>query len=323
MTQPATTVVKAGSPSKLITAVPHLLGFTPQNSLVVIGCAPPRDRIQVTLRYDLDPDLADDIADHAVDVLAAQHLKTAIAVGYGPDDLVRPAAAALSDACAAESIDLYDILRVADGRYWSYACDNPLCCGPDGTPVALDDMVLASLSGLLPVLTDRAEVAAKLAHVPDPAVDRAVRAAEILPEAEIIRGGYAAVSRMVAAYRPGEYLACPEEQASVLVGLRHLRIRDDAWARMDPEFARAHLTMWVDLVLVAPDGYVAAPAALLAFVAWQNGDGALANCALDRALADQPGYSMALLLRQIIGSGASPALAVLPVTPEQVAATYA
>ena len=47
-------------------------------------------------------------------------------------------------------------------------------------------------------------------------------------------------------------------------------------------------------------------AALLAFVAWQSGDGALANVALDRALADDPRYSMALLLRQVITAGAPP-----------------
>jgi hypothetical protein len=34
------------------------------------------------------------------------------------------------------------------------------------------------------------------------------------------------------------------------------------------------------------------------FCAWQAGDGALANVALDRALADNPRYSMALLLRE-------------------------
>ena len=61
---------------------------------------------------------------------------------------------------------------------------------------------------------------------------------------------------------------------------------------------------------------------LLAFVAWQSGDGALANVALDRALADDPRYSMALLLRQVIIAGAPPALARLPMTPEEVAASY-
>jgi len=67
---------------------------------------------------------------------------------------------------------------------------------------------------------------------------------------------------------------------------------------------------------------VAAPAALLAFVAWQSGDGALANVALDRALADDPRYSMALLLRQVISAGAPPSMARLPMTPEEVAASY-
>jgi hypothetical protein len=56
------------------------------------------------------------------------------------------------------------------------------------------------------------------------------------------------------------------------------------------------------------------------FCAWQSGDGALANVALDRALAGQPGYSMALLLREALDSGAPPSLARLPMTPEEVAA---
>ena len=57
-------------------------------------------------------------------------------------------------------------------------------------------------------------------------------------------------------------------------------------------------------------------------MAWQSGNGALANVALDRALADDPRYSMALLLRQVITAGAPPSLARLPMTPEEVAASY-
>ena len=44
--------------------------------------------------------------------------------------------------------------------------------------------------------------------------------------------------------------------------------------------------------------------------------------ALDRALADDSGYSMALLLRQMISAGAPPALARLPMTSEEVAVSY-
>jgi len=61
---------------------------------------------------------------------------------------------------------------------------------------------------------------------------------------------------------------------------------------------------------------------LRVFVAWQSGEGALANVALDRALADDAGYSMATLLRQVIAAGAPPSLARLPMTPEEVAVSY-
>jgi hypothetical protein len=60
----------------------------------------------------------------------------------------------------------------------------------------------------------------------------------------------------------------------------------------------------------------------LASCAWQNGDGALANVALDRALADSPQYSMAQPLREALDSGAPPSMARLPLTPEEVAAAY-
>jgi hypothetical protein len=57
-------------------------------------------------------------------------------------------------------------------------------------------------------------------------------------------------------------------------------------------------------------------------VAWQSGKGALANVALDRALADDPDYSMAHLLRQVISAGAPPSMARLPMTPAEVAVCY-
>ena len=100
-------------------------------------------------------------------------------------------------------------------------------------------------------------------------------------------------------YRAGEPIG-PEPAAWLTVALRELRVRDDAWARMLPEHNAAHTRLWTDLTRLAQPGYVAAPASLLAFVAWQAGDGALANIALDRALADRP----ALLHGQAAAPGA-------------------
>jgi Domain of unknown function (DUF4192) len=91
---------------------------------------------------------------------------------------------------------------------------------------------------------------------------------------------------------------------------------------MRPGYRDAHIRLWTDITRHAQLGHIAAPASLLAFTAWQNGDGALANLALDRALADDPGYSMARLLRDALTAGFPPLAAVLSMTPEEVAASY-
>jgi Domain of unknown function (DUF4192) len=346
--QPAL-VVRAGSPASLLRLVPHLLGFMPETSLVVIGVAPPRDRIRVTLRYDLpdppEPDLVAEIAAHALGVLSAQRLTAAVAVGYGPEDLVTPVARELREAAWQAAIDLKEFLRVQDGRYWSYACGNEACCPAAGVPfdaVAADPAEAEALAAVGDrVLATRAAVAARVAPlggIARESMRQATRRAEqhiarllakIRKSARlgaarrmIAAEGLAAVGALIARYRDGGRFTSDDEIARITVALRDLRVRDDAWARMDPGHSDAHQRLWTDVVRRAQPGYVAAPAALLAFVAWQSGDGALANVALDRALADDPRYSMASLLRQVISAGAPPSLARLPLTPEEVAASY-
>ena len=129
-------IVRVDSPTALLTVIPHLLGFRPQGSVVVIGLAAPRDRIKVTLRYDLpdSPDavLATEIAAHAVGVIGSQRLTAMVAVGYGAEAQVDPVAGALRYAARKAGIDLQDFLRVEGGRYWSYLCRDEACCPAAG-----------------------------------------------------------------------------------------------------------------------------------------------------------------------------------------------
>jgi hypothetical protein len=135
--------------------------------------------------------------------------------------------------------------------------------------------------------------------------------------------GLDAVTEALARYRDGGSLTC-DEAAWLAVSLKNLPVRDDAWSRMDPGHRHVHLRLWTDLTRLARPGYVAAPATLLAFTAWQCGNGALSNVALDRAQADDPHYSMAMLLREVFIQGAvTPEAARPPMTPEDVAASYA
>ncbi len=286
-----TLVVRAGSPAALLRLVPHLLGFVPEASLVVIGVALPRDRIRVTLRYDLpdppEPDLAAEIAAHALGVLSAQRLTAAVAVGYGPEPLVAPVAREVREAAWQAGIDLKEFLRVADGRYWSYVCGNEKCCPAEGVPfdaTAADPAEAEALAAVGDrVLAGRAAVAARVAPLGGIAAEsmrQATRRAEqhvarLLAKVRksarlgaarqmIAAEGLAAVGAIIARYRDGGRFTTDDEIARITVALRDLRVRDDAWARMDPGHSGAHQRLWTNVVRRAQPGYVAAPAALLA-----------------------------------------------------------
>ncbi len=139
--------------------MPHLLGFTPEDSMVVIGTTPPQARVKLAMRYDLpnppDPDDTADIAAHAAAIFSEQGIITIAAAGYGPARLVTRITDALHTTLG---LPLRNMLRVEGVRYWSYD-ESP----SEGTPF---------------------DVAAELADVEDrPLADRAELAARVPPSA--------------------------------------------------------------------------------------------------------------------------------------------
>src|SRR6266568_4106550 len=165
--------VRVGSADGILAVVPHLLGFHPADSLVMLGIGGPHARIRLAFRYDLpDPpedELAVDIAEHAATVLRRQHLAMAIAVGYGPGKAVTPVVDVVVPALRKAGIAVQDVLRVEGGRYWSYLCGDPQCCPPEG--VAFDTTGHPASAALaaagLSVRADRAALAGTLAPVTD------------------------------------------------------------------------------------------------------------------------------------------------------------
>ena len=338
--------VSVSSPGDILAVVPHLLGFHPARSLVVVGAGRPPQRVELAFRYDLpdppDAATAAEIAGHAAAVLEQRALRTVIGIGYGPGALVTPVADQLSAAVRERGLRLHELLRVEDGRYWSYVCANPDCCPPEGVRFDVQASPAAAamtVAGLV-AYPDRAALAGTLAPVTGPAaraMERATirartRAAKLVslgarggldPATRLLaEAGRRAVQDAIASYRAGRPVTAADPVAWLSVALAHLPVRDDAWARMDPEYRDAHLRLWSDVVRRARRAYLAAPASLLAFTAWQCGEGALANIALDRALAADPGYSLAQLLRDILDAGVPPSEARPPMTPEQVADSY-
>jgi hypothetical protein len=344
--------IRLSSVAGFLAVVPHLLGFHPSQSMVVVALDARRGRIVLAFRYDLpdppDPARSQEITEHAIAVLKKRRIKTAIAAGYGAGTLVTPVAESLTAGLRGAGIALRDLLRVQDGRYFSYVCTNPGCCPPEGVPFdqSAHPAAAALTAAGMPARPDRASRAASLAPLTGQVAESMRRATEraLLRTEELIasshgpgsassrapgsrwpvvEAGRQAVRSAIASYRRGGQITDHDQLAWLSVTIADLRVRDDAWARMDPRHRAEHRRLWTDVVRHACEPYVPAPASLLAFTAWQSGEGALANIAIERALAADPEYSMAHLLEQALDAGLPPSAARLPMTPGEVEASYA
>jgi hypothetical protein len=310
MTTPAQ-LPRITGPTDLLAAVPYVLGFHPTDSLVTLGLL--GDELTFAVRVDLPPagERPDELIRHLADVVARQRLRAAVLVGYGAEERTRPPLLALWRAIA---VPVHDVLRVAEGRFWSYACDDVLCCGPSGRafdPSSSPVAAAAAYAGVV-ALPDRETLVARLTPV-DGTPRAAMRAATLVAErrldglggsAPAIRSaGRVAVREAIDRQRAGRPHA-DEEVAWLTVLLRTLAVRDFAWQSItEPEL---HIDLWTDVVRRAEPALVAPPASLLAFAAWRNGEGALATVAVARAIEADRSYSMALLLEEVFYHGISP-----------------
>jgi hypothetical protein len=303
--------IRVTSPIKLLNLVPYLLGFHPDNSVVVIGTTGPRSTVHVTQRFPLHQPttlrLTEFNAEQAAKVLASEECARAFVVGYGPEEHVAPFVRQFRGQADKHGIAVPETLRTEGRRYWSYVCTDPACCPPEGTPYELTpDPELAHLLavGMPDVFVSRDGLAALVTSVTGTkatAMQRATKRAEarfarLLEQKPSVGNKLAGrallmcastIAVKVAMHRfQGDGHLTPTEAAWLTVVLHDVQVRDDLWSRLEAEGRKENLRLLLDLTRLACSGYVAAPATLLAFVAWQSGNGALANVALDRALAD-------------------------------------
>ena len=316
MTSPSTLTVR--TPADFLAAVPYLIGFHPTDSVVVVGIA--GHKVLFAARSDLPPP-GDDVqgrtaATGLAEMVARQAVDDATVIGYGEPHRVTPAVLRIGDALRRQSIQVLDILRVTDERYWSYLCDEPGCCPDDGTPYSPEHSVIAAqatYAGAV-VLPDRQALVAQLEPVTGEAravmtaaTERAEKRLAGVPEAEfaryVRRSGRALVREAERRCRAGRLLT-DDEVAWLGVLLVDTSVRDYAWERIGVEDWR--LRLWTDVLRRVEPAYVPAPAGLLGFAAWRQGLGTQAQAAVDRALAADEGDRMALLLAEILDYGLPP-----------------
>jgi len=88
-----------------------------------------------------------------------------------------------------------------------------------------------------------------------------------------------------------------------VVPFSDIQVRDFAMGTHNTETFDTYWNMWLYLLRIAPNGFVAPVACLFATLAYERGDNELAYRALDRATVDDPKYALTILLRRVFGSG--------------------
>jgi uncharacterized protein DUF4192 len=305
MTPEPATALTIREPEDILALVPVLLGFEPAESLVMLtfGCDPP-----FHARADL-PGGSAELAELVDSLLAParQHrARRVILVAYS--ERGRPADRALTAVARAlrrAGIDVIVGLRT-DGRRWHPV---PRQAGVPGHGVPYDVSghpfaAQAVYDGRV-VHGSREELGATVRADPG-AVTRTVGALAALPaRAPALEEGCWA-RELVARHTRDGSSPSDADLARLLRGMLDVRVRDAAWSVLRREVAAAHVAFWSEVVRRTPDPLVPAPAALLAFAAWQAGHGALAWCAVDRCEEVEPAYSLAGLVARILEGAVPP-----------------
>ncbi|HVT63655.1 MAG TPA: DUF4192 domain-containing protein [Mycobacteriales bacterium] len=311
MTLPIRPTIRLSSPGDLAIAIPMLLGYHPEESLVVSclrGAA-----VDLTMRFDLAhippaEEFACELADR-IEQAKADLTIVAVFTDQRPVDGELPFAEVIDELYGDERLRVVEAVLVSDRRWWSYLCADPVCCPPAGRPLDASSDVATSLSAAFAingsgVLADREALVASLAFDPSvgaDAADRRVRSAAkraIAKEPAQLRTEIATlVDTLVERFEDPRAELTDAEVAS-LAGLIHdVTARDEVLIQAVPPRRReAILRVLRVAVRRVPPPHDAPLCTALAWFAYADGDGTTANIALDRALRSDPEYSLALLI---------------------------
>ena len=304
------------SPHDLLAAIPFLIGYHPENSLVLVALKD--DTVGMAMRVDMPTDIAPESYDLLASHFQREAADAALIVAYvdsqtDPEPVLINTSAALLRA----GISIKESLIVSDGRYRSMLCHDSECCPPLGSPIPDIDssriaaehviaghpMPYANVSGLVQSI-------AALPSAMEESWQSEVQAFWVESDSENLldlqRDGATAVIDLAGEYTQGRGAEDRELTARVIGRISDIQVRDFALGSHNDETADAYWQMWRDLLLIAPRGFVAPIASIFAALAYERGEGALAHKALDRALADDERYSLALLLRRVFTAGWPP-----------------
>jgi hypothetical protein len=308
-------------PAAVIAALPAVLGFVPEKSLVLITIDD--GELGSVMRIDLSEALADRVGPLA-EIASAAGPEAAIAVVVDADGAdcpmcnedYRDLCAALTEELAQRDIVLWAahvVDRVAAGGRW-HCVDG---CGaggdvddPSASPVAvaavLDGRRLyarrADLQAVIAV--DERAGSAALADLIGEHADSRDTAHRDDPAGCVRRD---VEDAMAAAARVGEGQQLSDaDLARLACALGDVEVRDTLYALAVGQSAGEAESLWAQLARSLPTPWRVEALVLLAFSAYVRGDGPLAGVSLEAALRCQSDHRMAGMLDTALQSGLRP-----------------
>jgi hypothetical protein len=145
------------TPAELADALPYLLGYRPEDSIVLValhdgerrGRFGGRARLGIPAHADDWPSVADQLAQGLVKGSERRGARPESMVAYlcqepGPAESgrdvmerLRPLAQLLRTACGRLDVPVVEALCISDGRFWSYCCPGQGCCSSEGQSMGL------------------------------------------------------------------------------------------------------------------------------------------------------------------------------------------
>ena len=297
-------------PGTLIAALPAVLGFVPEKSLVLVTID--RGELGCVMRVDLSSELADSVG-HLAEVAATARPDAVVAVvvdAEGADcrlcndeysDLHR----ALTDCLADHAIALLDFHVVdrvdRDGRWHCLDGSWGTVDDPSASPLAM----AAVLDGRR--LYARRDELQRVIEATDPAASDAL-AVVIRGQADVevdaardIRAAMAAGVRAAKGQPLSEAV-----MARLARALTDPQVRDVLYALAVGDRAAQAEALWAELSRSLPPPWRVEALVLLAFSAYARGDGPLAGVSLEAALRCDGTHRMAGMLDTALQSGMRP-----------------
>ena len=305
------------SPHDLLAAIPFLIGYHPIDSLVLVSIKD--DCVGMAMRIDYPIDQSEIAFDLCASHISADEADGALIVAYQPrersdgDEVLAQTTAALSRA----GIAIYESILIAEGSYRSLLCHDITCCPIEGRPVpphdssriAMESVVAGHPMPFASFAELGTSVRSNLLAQEEQWFERVQKSYVDPSDSDLNnlqRDGATAVIDLANDFITHGISTDQDLIAHVLGRLSEIQVRDFALGSHDGESAVGYQSMWMHLLRSAPPGFVAPVACLAAAIAYEHGDGALARAALDRAFADSPTYSLALLLKRVFSAGWPP-----------------